>query len=226
MSIYLWINILIAIGLFLFYFKKLVPFHKQWKIALFSVFGIGGIFILWDIYFVKIDVWGFNVNSENGIFIFNLPIEKWLFSFSIPFLWLFIYEMIKTNLPNFRPIKTAYYFSFLFTVSAIVIALVYRDNYHTFTALLCAGLINWIVYFGYTPRWYPYFMISFLIIQVFSFSTQFLIDYLMQESLMWYDQEEIIGVNILSFPIENIYYNFLFFFSIVIVYEYLKLRQS
>ena len=42
-------------------------------------------FILWDIYFTYLGVWGFNPKYHSGILVINLPLEEILFFIIIPF---------------------------------------------------------------------------------------------------------------------------------------------
>lgn len=223
MSLYLWINIFIIAFPLLLSFGKKICFYKHWKTLIPSILIIGSVFVALDIYFTNIGIWSFNAAYLTGFSIYNLPIEECLFYFTIPYASVFIYETVKAYFPHFRPIKFSYFFSLFFTILCIVLAVLYRDNSYTFSALLSAGIINWIVYFGFTPRWYPYFITAFLISQIpFLIVKSILTGQLTDAPIVWYNAEEIIGVRIFSVPIEDLFYNFLLFFSVVIVHEYLR----
>jgi lycopene cyclase domain-containing protein len=223
MSLYLWINILSLAGPLLLSFDKKVHFYTHWKTLLPAILIVGSVFVAWDIYFTDIGIWGFNAEYLSGISFFNLPIEEVLFFFTIPYACVFIYEVVKAYFPQFRPVRFSYYFSFIFTLTCFVLAGIYYDNYYTFVALLGAGLINWIVYFGFTPRWYPYFIISFLIAQVpFLIVNGILTGVATEAPVVWYNESEIIGLRIMSIPVEDVFYNFFMLFAVVIVHEYLS----
>lgn len=223
MSLYLWINVLSIAGPLLLSFDKKVHFYTYWKTLIPAILIIGSVFVAWDIYFTDIGVWGFNPEYLSGISFFNLPIEEVMFFFTIPYACVFIYEVVKAYFPKFRPVKFSYLFSLLFTITCIVLGVIYHDNWYTSVALFGAGLVNWIVYFGFTPKWYPYFIVAFLITQVpFLIVNGVLTGVATEDPVVWYNAEEIMGFRILSIPVEDIFYNFLMLFSIVIIHEYLS----
>ncbi|RFC55855.1 lycopene cyclase domain-containing protein [Brumimicrobium aurantiacum] len=223
MSLYLWINILSIAGPLLLSFDKKVHFYSHWKTLFPSILVIGSLFIAWDIYFTDIGVWGFNEEYLSGYYFFNLPIEECLFFFTIPYACVFIYEVVKAYFPNFKPVRFSYYFSLIFTVFCIVMSILYSGNWYTFVALLGAGILNWIVYFGFTPKWYSSFIVAFLITQIpFLIVNGILTGVATDHPVVWYNENEIIDFRILSIPIEDVFYNFFMLFSIVIVHEYLR----
>src|SRR5690554_6677471 len=222
MSLYLWINILSLAGLLLLSFNKKAHFFTHWKTLIPSILIIGSIFIAWDIYFTDIGIWGFNVEHLSGITFFNLPIEECLFFFTIPSAFVFILETVKAYFPRFRPIHFSYIFSLLLTVVAVVLAIFFKENTYTFITLLSVGVLNWVVYFGFTPRWYPYFIVAFLIALIPCLIVNGILMGITTEiPTVWYNENEIIGFYLFSIPIENIFYTFLMLFSVVIVHEYL-----
>jgi len=223
MSLYLWINVLCIAGPLLLSFDKKVHFYTHWKTLFPAILIVGSLFLAWDIYFTDIGIWGFNAEYLTGTSFFNLPVEECLLFFTVPYASVFIYEVIKAYFPKFRPVRFSYYFSLIFTITSIVLAVIYRDNLYTFVALLSVGIINWIVYFGYTPRWYPFFIIAFLASQIPFLIVGGLLTGLVTEApVIWYNENEIMGLYIFSIPLEDVFYYFLLFFSVVIIHEYLQ----
>lgn len=223
MSLYLWINILSIAGPLLLSFDKKVHFYTHWRTLFPAIIIVASIFIAWDVYFTANAIWGFNPDYLQGIEIFNLPIEECLFFFTVPYACLFIYECVKAYFPNFKGLKFAYIFSVLFSLSAIVLAIIYHENWYTFSALLGAGVLNLIVYFGWTPKWYPYFVISFIITMVpFLIVNGVLTGAVTPEPVVWYNESHIIGPRIVTIPVEDIFYNFFMLFPIAILHEWFK----
>lgn len=219
----MWVNVLSIAGPLLLSFDKKVHFYTHWKTLIPAILVIGSIFVAWDIYFTDIGVWGFNPEYLTGISFFNLPIEEVMFFFTIPYACVFIYEVVKAYFPKFRPVRFSYFFSLIFTITCFVLATLHYDNWYTSVALYGAGLVNWIVYFGFTPRWYPYFIVAFFITQIpFLIVNGVLTGVATADPVVWYNPDEIIGFRVLSIPVEDIFYNFLMLFSIVIVHEYLS----
>lgn len=222
MSLYLWINILSFAGPFILSFDRKVHFYTHWKTLIPGILVIGSIFIAWDIYFTANGIWGFNPDYLTGVEFFNLPIEECLFFFTVPYACVFIYECVKAYFPKFQPHQFAYIFVLCLSLSGIILALMYKENWYTFSALLGAAVINMIVYFGWTPKWYAHFVVTFLITTIpFLLVNGVLTGATTPEPIVWYSEEHIIGPRIITIPMEDIYYNFLMLFPIVIIHEWL-----
>lgn len=65
------------------------------KLVFQTIFCVAIIFILWDVFAVFFNHWGFNHNFIIGVFIFNQPIEEILFFFVIPYFYLVVWEIFK-----------------------------------------------------------------------------------------------------------------------------------
>jgi lycopene cyclase domain-containing protein len=227
MSLYLWLNVLSFAGPFLLSFDKKVHFYTHWKTLFPAILVVGAGFISWDIYFTEHGIWGFNPDYLSAITIVNLPIEECLFFFTVPYACVFIYEVMKAYFPKFRPAQLAYGFSFVFTLTAISLALIFSQNWYTFYALLGAGLLNWIIYFGWTPKWYPYFVISFIITMIpFLIVNGVLTGAVTPEPVVWYNENHIMGPRIVTIPVEDIFYNFFMLFPVVGIHEWLKGKRN
>src|SRR5688572_19399708 len=69
--------------MFSFYAKA--NFSKKWKYAVPAIVITSIIFIIWDEWFTRLGVWGFNPEYVSGIYILNLPLEDVLFFICIPY---------------------------------------------------------------------------------------------------------------------------------------------
>lgn len=227
MSLYLWINVLSFAGPFFLSFDKKVHFYKHWKTVLPGIVIVGAGFVACDVYFTENGIWGFNPDYLSGITIFNLPLEECLFFFTVPYACLFIYEVVKAYFPTFRPAQFSYYFSLVFTLTALILGIYFHENWYTFYALLGAGILNWVVYFGFTPKWYPYFIVAFIITQVpFLMVNGVLTGAVTPDPVVWYNEEHIMGPRIYTIPVEDIFYNFFMLFSVAVIHELLKKKLN
>ena len=225
MSLYLWVNVLSFLGPFILSFDKKVHFYTHWKSLFPAILIVGAGFIAWDMYFTAQGIWGFNPDYLTGINIGNLPLEECLFFFTVPYACVFIYECVKAYFPSFRPLNFTYVFNFIFTLTALLLAIYFRTNWYTFSALLGAGLLNWVSYFGYTPKWYPHFTVSFLITTLpFLVVNGILTGMTTTSPVVWYNELHIMGPRIFTIPVEDVFYNFFMLLSVVILHEFFKRR--
>lgn len=227
MSLYLWVIVLSFAGPFLLSFDKKVHFYTHWKTIFPAILIVGTGFVLWDIYFTDNGIWGFNPDYLTGLYLVNLPIEEVLFFVIVPYCCVFIYEVIKAYFPNFKPKRFSYYFSVLFTITCLSLGIINFENWYTSTALLGAGLLNWIVYFGWTPKWYPHFVVAFLVTTIpFLIVNGILTGGFTPEPIVWYNEDHIIGVRIFTIPFEDNFYNFFMLFPIVMIHEWLIKKRK
>ncbi|MBP6517182.1 MAG: lycopene cyclase domain-containing protein, partial [Chitinophagales bacterium] len=93
-GLYLLIDFCTVIVPFLFSFHPKLQFYKHFKAFFLSCFTVGTLFVLWDVYFTSIGVWGFNSDYLIGIYLFNLPIEEVLFFVCVPFSCVYSYHCL------------------------------------------------------------------------------------------------------------------------------------
>ena len=79
MSLYFKVLLFSFIIPFIFSFHQKIKFYKFFKQIAASLSLIGFFFIIWDIYFTKIGVWGFDKKHHSSIMLSNLPLEEVLF---------------------------------------------------------------------------------------------------------------------------------------------------
>ena len=100
--LYLLINITSILIPFIFSFYHKTSFFPIWKKLVPGYIIMTTIYLIWDIIFTRMGIWGFNDQYLIGFNILYLPLEEWLFFLCIPFASLFIhYNKIKLN-PKLR----------------------------------------------------------------------------------------------------------------------------
>ena len=114
--------------------------------------------------FAEQQVWGFNERYLSGIFFLALPIEEWLFFFTVPFACVFIYEClnyyVKADLlKSVEPILTPSLI-FLFLVTGIL----FWQHIYTSTTFLLSGLFLLFHYLFITSAYRSRFYLAYLVI--------------------------------------------------------------
>lgn len=220
MSLYLWINLLTILGPIGLSFDKKVAFYKSWKYVFPAIIIVAIGFLIWDEYFTINKIWGFNPEHLQGIYIGNLPLEEVLFFITIPYACIFIFSCIDAYFPKQKFDKLGYGFSLIFTLVSVTLALYFKDNWYTFYALLGAGILNAIIYFGFTPAWYGRFIVTFLIAIIpFIIVNGVLTGMFTENPVVWYNENHIMGPRIGTIPIEDIFYNFFMLFPITALFQ-------
>lgn len=221
--VYLFINFFTIIIPFIFSFHPSIQFYKHFLSFIKSNFLTACIFIIWDIYFTHIGVWGFNKKYIVGIYFFNLPIEEVLFFICIPFACLFTIYCFD----RFKKIPLYYKAEKIFNIiiyllSIVIIIFNYKKNYTLFVFVSWPILIfvlknifkvNWLikVYFVYIFLLVPFLMVNGILTGTG-----------LQEPVVWYNMNHIIGIKLLTIPFEDIFYGLALIILQVGLFEFVK----
>lgn len=200
---------------------------KYWKQFSLSTIIIAIVFLIWDYFFTKAGIWGFNDNYCLGIKIFKMPIEEWLFFLIIPFCSLFIHYAFVHLFPTFQlRKKLAIYITIALIATSIIFVLMNFSKSYTvvsFTVLtfvLSLGLI-------YHKILLQKFYFTFLIILIpFFIINGILTGFLTTSPVVWYNDLENLGFRIYTIPIEDIGYCFSLLFGNLIIFENLKKKVN
>lgn len=221
MSLYFKVLLFSFIIPFIFSFHQKIKFYKFFKQIAASLSLIGLFFIIWDIYFTKIGVWGFDKKHHSSIMLSNLPLEEVLFFFVIPFVCVFTYFVLSEKKVLNLNINTT--FLKLICILLIVLAVLFFKNAYTISVLILTILILlYIIY--YRPDWIGYFFSMYLIIHAFPFLlvNGVLTGYITDLPPVWYDSNNIIGVRLGTIPVEDFLYSFILLFLNTSLFEYLR----
>ena len=189
-------------------FDKKVRFNTYFGPTLKSLLIVGLFFLLWDLYFTYLGVWGFNPRFLLGLNIINLPIEEVLFFLAIPFAFLFTYECIKVYF-NYRFNKWLVKLIILFFLSWTIQIGTFH-YYDIYTASVGTFVSVSLIYFLIkTPEWFSNFLVSYWVILIpFFFVNGLLTGMFTDEPIVWYNNLETQGVRIVTIPLEDFLYAF------------------
>ncbi len=222
-NLYLILNIGSIIIPFLFSFHPKLKFNKQFKAAWLAILSIATGFIVWDMYFTQIGVWGFNPSYHSGIEFNHLPLEEMLFFICIPFSCLYTYHCLNVLISKDYFAIAEKYISFVLMVFLFITALISYEKlytFYTFTALLlCIVLLKYLVKVNWLSRFYFAYMVLLI---PFTIVNGILTGTGLPEPVVWYNNSENLAIRFLTIPIEDIFYGMLLILLNVAVFESLK----
>lgn len=224
---YLIINILAVLPPFLLSFDKKVAFYKQFYRLFPSIIVTAIIFVGWDVFFTKDGVWGFNKRFLTGVNFFNLPVEEVMFFFTIPYACIFTYEVYKAYFPNHSlTIKLTNVISVLLSIVLFILGIYFLDRIYTSITFIGTATLLIIPKILRITVFLRYFFPTYLIILVpFFLVNGLLTGTMMDEPVVWYNSNEIIGVRLLTIPVEDIVYGFLLLYVNLIFYEKMFIKR-
>ncbi len=219
---YLLVDVLcISIPFFASFHPKL-KFYKTWPALFPSIVLVASAFLLWDEWFTKMGVWGFNPDYLLGVYFGHLPLEELLFFVCIPYACVFTYHCIKI-LWNNPPLQQASksVSTFLITLSTYFV-LFFSDRLYTFVTFLSL-LISLVFYWIFRKnKYFGSIFFSYLVITpFFLISNGILTGTGIEHEIVWYNDMENIGKRIGTIPFEDFFYGFLLIFLITALYEWL-----
>jgi lycopene cyclase domain-containing protein len=219
-SLYLLVDLFTLIIPLLFSFHPKIEFYKSWRYFFPANIIVAVMFITWDIFFTSKGIWSFNPDYITGIYFFNQPMEEVLFFICIPFSCVFTYYCLDKfyNL-NWKP-KAETNFCIIFSSALLLIGLIFLNNHYTSFTFISLGLISFALKFIAKVNWfgkvisvYIVLIIPFLIVNGILTGTG------IKDAVVQYNNSEIIGLRLLTIPIEDLFYGLELFLLNVFFYK-------
>ena len=227
MGFYLTILLLSFSIPFLLSFDRKLHFFTQWKHAIPAILLVAVAFILMDMLYTHLRVWGFNPDYYLGIRIFNLPLEEVLFFILIPYACVFLHEVLKLYFPKIHlNKKNSNILSLLLLgMSVVLIVVTFPGLYSVYSlaltvlALLLALLLDKENEMGY-------FYFSFLVMLIpFVIVNGFLTGSFAGNEVVWYNNAENSSLRLLTIPVEDFGYGFGMLFLVVWIKKRLEIGK-
>lgn len=192
---------------FLLSFDKKINFKQYWK-PLFTASGIVAFFfILGDILYTYLGVWGFNPSYHLPSKLVNLPYEEISFFVLIPYCCVFVYEVLKGYF-TVRPIpqvdKILYGLAFIFAV----LSFIFSDKLYTTATFAFTALILFYIQKAKVANAQYLFLAYAVSIFPFILVNGFLTGMFMENPIVWYNDSENLGIRVITIPIEDFSYSF------------------
>lgn len=208
-SLYLLVDFFTILIPFLFSFHPKLQFYKEWKSFFKANALVALIFILWDLLYTHLGVWGFNSNYVLGYYLYNLPIEEILFFICIPYSCVFTYFCLGKFYPLKWKTKTENTFVYFLVVFLLVFGFIYIDQLYTSAVFFTLSFLLIYIKYKLKVEWlgklisvYCILLIPFLIVNGILTGTG------IDSPVVWYNSNHFIGLRILTIPFEDIFYGF------------------
>ena len=185
-------------------FEKRVFMYRKMKFFFPGIILTAIPFLIWDVFFTKAGVWGFNHNYTRDFYLLGLPIEEWLFFFIIPYCIFFLHEVLRFFVKKFYFPQVARYVIWVLLIgNAIALPFVWGKTY-TFTAI--AFVLPFLALQLLLKTWKTWFS-GFLLTYLVSFIPFIIVNgYLTRIPVVWYDNAENLALRITTIPVEDFIY--------------------
>ncbi len=204
-------------------FESKVSYYKGFSSLFKSMAIVSGFFLLWDIWFTHMGIWGFTSDYLSGIEWFGLPLGEYLFFITVPYACLFIYECMRYFFPSgVFSIATAKRLSVLLLILSVLMSVyaLVHGLWYTGSTFVLLGLLTGYVQFVAHSNWLPRFYESYSIALIpFFIKNGILTGSFLKTQVVWYNNAENLGIRLGTIPVEDIFYGMLLIMGTVYFYE-------
>ncbi|WP_347922290.1 lycopene cyclase domain-containing protein [Pontimicrobium sp. SW4] len=209
----------------IFSFHPKFQFYKYWKSLFLAIVITMCIFIPWDVIFTNNGFWGFNDTYFLGTKILGLPIEEWLFFICIPYACVFTHYALLYYFPNtkisIKNVKQICYF--LITILILVTTFNY-DKWYTLVNFTYAILLIIIVLKIKIVLLQTYFITFLIMLIPFFIVNGLLTGSFIENEVVWYNNQENLGIRLFTIPIEDSIYAFTLILTNLVLIDFFQTR--
>ncbi len=208
-------------------FEHRIRYASQWY-ALFPALIISAaIFIVWDSWFTRLGVWEFNPRYVLGLFLFDLPIEEWLFFFIIPFACVFIYEVLIYFFPKDIFRSAGKPFVYVMVPVLVGFALLHLDKWYTSVNFLVGAFVLLAHFMAFNDRYLGRFLLAYLFHLIpFILCNGILTGGMTEEPVVIYNNAENLDIRIWTVPVEDLIYSMSLFLLNISIFEKIRSRKT
>ena len=226
MSLYFWINLLSISVPFLVSFHPRIKLYKNWGPLFLAMILAMVPFIVWDIYFTEKGYWGFNPDYLSGTYLFNLPIEEWLFFICIPYSCIFMQlALIELSPKWIISHKTANIISYALFLLFAGILVVNTDKMYTLFDMSYALLVLGHVFFWKREILRKFYLPFLAMLVPFAIVNGVLTGTGIENEIVWYNNTENLAIRFFTIPIEDFAYAFSMILSVSYLFNLFKNRK-
>ena len=226
-NLYLLINLFSVLVPFLFSFHPRLAFQRKWRFAFPAIIISSFIFVLWDIYFTHIGVWGFNSQYLRGIYIANLPLEEVLFFICIPYSCLFTYHCFSILVHRQWFARSERWITASLIILMLVTAILYKERLYTSVTFTALATLLILLKYIFKVKWLNRFYFTYSVLLIpFCIVNGVLTGTGLKEPVVWYNNHQNLAIRLGTIPVEDVFYGMLLILLNISLYEYFKSRDK
>jgi len=224
---YLLIDFFTIIVPFIFSFHPKLNFYKTWKAFFPAVLITGLVFVLWDIYFTSIGVWGFNEQYLIGSRIGNLPVEEVLFFLCIPYACVFTYHCLDLFIKKAMSASLERMLTPAFIVAFAITGLLSISQIYTCVTFLGLSVLLFLAKYVLKVGWLDKFYVIYAVLLFpFTIVNGLLTGTALENPVVWYNESQIFGLRLLTIPVEDVFYGMALILLNLLIYKHLIRRAD
>jgi len=211
----------LSVPVFYTFYNTKFGYASRLKKLLPSILFTSILFLIWDYYFTKNGIWGFNPDFHLPILIGGMPIDEWMFFICIPYASIFIHEVLKYLLPkiHLNDLVTTL-LSYVLIFFGIYMAFTHQYQWYTFYDFSVFSLVLLIGVWKFKNE-LQYFYWTFLVILIpFFIVNGVLTGTMIPEPVVWYNDQHNLGIRMGTIPFEDIFYAFSMIFISVMIFNF------
>jgi lycopene cyclase domain-containing protein len=225
--LYLLIDFFSILFPFLFSFYPKKNFSSKWKFLWISIALPGLFFLIWDEWFTRMGVWGFNPRYLSGIYISSLPIEEILFFICIPYACVFTYEAVNYLLKWRMDKKKQDLITDTLAAALFILGVIYFDRWYTSVTFILTSVFLNLLRWKWKVDFLGKFYISFLFILIpFFIVNGILTGTGIEDQVVWYNNSENLGIRMGTIPVEDTFYGMLLLLMNISLFEFLQKKKG
>lgn len=225
--VYLYVDFFTAIVPFLFTFHPKIKFYKTWKAFFPALFLTAFLFVCWDVYFSRSGIWGFNSQYLTGIQIAGLPIEEILFFICIPYACVFTFYCLYPYVANIINKKFENIVTHMLIAALTLASIIFYQRAYSAVTFISLALLLVVTKYVLRTEWLGKFYIVYTVLLVpFLIVNGILTGTGLDNPVVWYNEEEIIGIRILTIPVEDIFYGMELILANLLLFQYFYVKNS
>ena len=197
------------------------PFYKEWRPFFLANIIVGLFFLIWDFYFTDWGIWGFSPDYLTGYYLLNLPIEELLFFVAIPYACVFTYFALKYLVKKNPMARYHKMVTRVLILVLLIVGIFSLDKWYTGVTFLLTGTYLAFLLIRKADLSFHY-LAYFIILPFFFVSNGILTGSFLDSPIVWYNDDENLGIRLFTIPIEDTVYGLLLILMNIDLYVFFK----